>query len=162
MSPQSGITYTAIPKSNSTKTTDSPSNPPDTFEQPVRWHISLRTPISMLGLFASGILVAIGHHLFYTRLDGSVVRSTDDGSQYLTQIWIIRYGTAFAFLAKALLASAVVVAYKQHMWINLRARVNTVSTIDAMFAATYDILAFLSPSLLLRAKIPALMALIVW
>jgi hypothetical protein len=70
----------------------------------------------------------------------------------------IRHG----FRTKSLLASAVVVAYKQHIWINLRARANTVSTIDAMFAATYDVLAVLSPSLLLKAKIPALLALITW
>jgi hypothetical protein len=131
-------------------------------ERPVRWHISARAPLTMLALFVSGVLVSIGHHFFYSRLDGSAVRSLDSGSQYLTQIWIIRYGTAFAFLAKSLLASAVVVAYKQHIWINLRARANTVSTIDAMFAATYDVLAVLSPSLLLKAKIPALLALITW
>lgn len=58
--------------------------------------------------------------------------------------------------------SAVVVAYKQYMWVNLQARANTISAIDAMFAAAYDILAFLSPSLLLKAKIPALMAFITW
>lgn len=102
-----------------TKNTESTRSPLDTEEQPVRWHISPRAPLSMLTLFASGILVSVGNHLFYSRLDGSVVHSPNEGSQYFTQIWIIRYGTAFAFLAKALLASAVVVAYKQHMWINL-------------------------------------------
>lgn len=116
----------------------------------------------MLALFLYGVLVSVGHHLLNYHMDGSVVHGRDEGSQYLTQIWIIRYGTAFVFLAKALLASAVIVAYKQHMWINLRARPNTISTIDAMFAATYDILAFLTPSLLMRAKISAFMALITW
>lgn len=38
------------------------------------------------------------------------------------------------------------------MWINLQARVNPIATIDTMFVATYDILAFLNPSLLLKAK----------
>lgn len=162
MSLQDGVSYTAIPKSMVAKNTESPPSPPDTEENPVQWHISLRTPFSMLVPFASGILVSVGHHLFYSYLDGSAVQNPDEGSQYLTQIWIIRYGTAFAFLSKALLTSAVVVAYKQHIWINLRARANPISTIDAMFAATYDILAFLNPSLLLKAKILSLMAFIIW
>lgn len=117
----------------------------------------------MVALFISGILVAMGHHLFYLRFDKSAVQSLDNGaSEYLTQTWIIRYGTAFAFVAKTLLAGAIISAYRQQMWINLRYKANSVSTIDAVFAATHDILAFLSPSLLLRAKIPALMALIAW
>jgi len=116
----------------------------------------------MLALFIAGVAVSIVHHFFYKRLDGTAVHSADEGSKYLTQIWIIRYGTACAFLAKTLLASAVVVAYKQYIWTNLRARANRVSTIDAMFAATHDVLAAISPSLLLKAKLPALMALITW
>ncbi|KAJ8108152.1 hypothetical protein OPT61_g8373 [Boeremia exigua] len=162
MALQEVISYTAVPKSLTVENTESMCSAPDTEEQPVRWHISLRTPLSMMGLLVAGILVSVGHHLFYSRLDGSVVRSSDQESRYFSQIWIIRYGTAFAFLAKALLASAVIIAYKQHMWINLRAQANTISTIDAMFAATHDILAFLSPSLLLRAKMPAFMAFITW
>ncbi|KAF2746517.1 hypothetical protein M011DRAFT_487283 [Sporormia fimetaria CBS 119925] len=117
----------------------------------------------MLALFFSGVLVAVGHHLLYSRLDGTIVRGFGDGSsQYLTQTWILRYGTALAFLTKTLLASAVVVAYKQHMWINLRRKPNSVSTINAIFAATYDFLALTSPRLFLKARLPALMAFIIW
>lgn len=128
-------------------------------EDPVQWRISLYTPTSMVALFISGILVAIGHHLFYSRFHGNPV---ENSTELESQTWIIRYGTAFAFVAKTLLAGAVVIAYKQHMWINLRRKGNTISTIDAMFAATHDFIAFLSPSLFLRAKIPALMALVTW
>lgn len=131
--------------------------------QPVQWRVSLYTPISMIALFISGILVAVGHHLFYSRFDGTAVRSQQDGaSEYISQTWIIRYGTAFAFVAKTLLAGAVIIGYKQHMWINLRRKANSVATIDAVFAATHDLIAFLSPVFLLRAKIPALMALVAW
>lgn len=140
------------------------TQPSDDPVQQVQWRISLYTPISMVALFISGILVAMGHHLFYLRFDKTAVQSLDDegASEYLTQTWIIRYGTAFAFVAKTLLAGAIISAYRQQMWINLRNKANSVSTIDAVFAATHDILAFLSPSLLLRAKIPALMALVAW
>jgi hypothetical protein len=131
--------------------------------KPVQWRVSLYTPVSMILLFLSGILVAVGHHLFYLRFDLQYVHSPDDGSyKYLSQTWIIRYGTAFAFVAKTLLAGSVVVAYKQVKWISLRHKANSISTIDAVFAATHDLLAFLSPSFWLKAKIPALVALVAW
>jgi hypothetical protein len=117
----------------------------------------------MISLFISGILVAVGHHLFYLLFDTTYVQNPEDGaSKYLSQTWIIRYGTAFAFVAKTLLAGSVVIAYKKHMWINLRHKANTISTINAGFAATHDPVAFLSPSFLLKAKVPALMALVTW
>ncbi|KAL1595906.1 hypothetical protein SLS60_009596 [Paraconiothyrium brasiliense] len=125
--------------------------------------IARRVPISMLALFISGILVSVGHHLFYSRLDGTVVQSAEEkASRYVTQIWIIRYGTAFAFLAKTLLASAVVIAYKQHIWINLRSKANSIATINVIFAATHDFLAAMSPDLFVSATVPALLALATW
>jgi hypothetical protein len=156
------ISYTPIQKSEGADAKTRVGSPPTSYERPVEWRISVWSPASMLALFISGLLVSIGHHLFYSRLNGTLVNGPDDGSQYLTQIWIIRYGTAFAFLAKALLASAVVVAYKQHIWISMRTKANTISTIDAMFGATHDLLVFLRPSFVLRARIPALMALVAW
>ena len=162
MSSHNGIQYTAVPKPVATNNIELMHNPPDTKQQPVRWRISPRIPSAMLALFTAGVSVSVGHHLFYSRLDGSIVQIPNEGSRFLTQIWIIRYGTAFLFLAKLLLASTVIVAYKQHIWIDLQARANPISTIDAMFAATYDIFALLNPSLLLRAKLLALMACIIW
>jgi hypothetical protein len=162
MLPSNEVSYVALQKSPVTESTESVRSRPEAQEQPVQWRISLWTPSFMLGLLVAGIFVSGGHHVLYSRLNGTTVRDSDDGSQYLTQTWIIRYGTAFAFLSKTLLASAVVVAYKQYMWINLRSRANAISTIDAMFAATHDAYAVLSPSLLLRAKLPAIMALITW
>jgi hypothetical protein len=162
MLPSNEISYIALQKSPVTESRESVRSRPEVQEQPVQWRISLWTPSFMLGLLVAGILVSVGHHILYSHLNGTIVRDSNDGSQYLTQTWIIRYGTASAFLSKTLLASAVVVAYKQHMWINLRSTANTISTIDAMFSATHDAYAVLSPSFLLKAKVPATMALITW
>jgi hypothetical protein len=68
----------------------------------------------------------------------------------------------FAFVAKTLLAGSTVIAYKQMMWIHLRHKANSISTIDAVFAATHDLLAFFSPSFFFKAKVPALMASVAW
>jgi hypothetical protein len=131
--------------------------------QPVQWRISLYTPVSMISLFISGVLVAVGHHLFYARFHHTYTSEVNSvESVYLSQEWIIRYGTAFAFVAKTLLAGSVLVAYRQHMWITLRHKGNRLSTIDAVFAAPYDLLALLSPSMFLKAKIATLMALLAW
>jgi hypothetical protein len=162
MHPRDDISYSALPKADATSASTPIHGSATPQQNPVQWRISIGTPLSMLALFISGVLVSIGHHLFYSRLHGARVQSLGDGSIYITQIWILRYGTAFAFLAKALLASAVVIAYKQHMWRHLRKRANTITTIDALFAATDDVLALLNPSLFLKARIPAVMALVIW
>jgi hypothetical protein len=131
--------------------------------KPVQRQISLYTPVSMVSLFLSGILVAVGHHLFYSRFDRSFVHEVNKmDSKYLSQEWIIRYGTAFAFVAKTLLAGSVMVAYRQHMWITLQHKDNRLSTVDAVFAAPHDLLALLSPSMFLKAKIATSMALLAW
>lgn len=130
---------------------------------PIIWGVNWKVPVTMLTLFFSGVLISVGHHYFNSALSGNAVRTVDDGaSEYVTQIWILRYGTAFAFLSKTLLASSVAVAYKQHMWVNLRTRENSISTINSIFAATYDFLAFSSPRLAVRATSSALIALVMW
>jgi hypothetical protein len=183
MTTQPGISYAGVPRNSSdetlaflrdghyneaSKSTTTAQIAPCIGEdqgthQPVQWRISPYTPMSMVSLFLSGVLVAIGHHLFYLRFDLQRVHTPDDGtSRYLSQTWIIRYGTAFAFASKTLLAGSVVVAYKQVMWINLRHKANSIFTIDAVFAATHDPLAFFSLSFILNLKVPVLLALIAW
>lgn len=156
------ISYTAIPLSTDSSISKSLPHPSNPEQRQVEWRISPWTPLATINLFIAGVLVCIGHHLFYTRLDGTPVRTLEDGSKYYTQTWIIRYGTAFAFLAKVLLAGSVVVAYKQRIWVDLRCRAHKIETIDAIFAATYDLTALMNPTLFLGAKLPLIMALIAW
>jgi hypothetical protein len=72
----------------------------------------------LLALFA-GIALALGHHLFYQRLDGALVPA---GSYDLAVRTVSRQqfntgvGTAFAFLVKAALTIAVSIAYVQVFW----------------------------------------------
>ncbi|KAK8016601.1 hypothetical protein PG993_014790 [Apiospora rasikravindrae] len=130
---------------------------------PVKWKVEWKAPASMLFLFISGVLVTIAHHCFNSFFSGRDVEAVEElGSEFATQIWILRYGTAFAFLSKTLLASAVAIAYKQHIWITLGDRANSISTINVIFAATHDFLALLNPKLAMRAVTPALMALVIW
>ncbi|PHH88919.1 hypothetical protein CDD83_6881 [Cordyceps sp. RAO-2017] len=71
-------------------------------------------PAKMVGLLLLGIAFAIGHHFFNRRLDSTPVDTK------AIQEWVGRVGLAFAFLTKALLVGAVIMAYKQHVWTDFR------------------------------------------
>jgi len=53
------------------------------------------SPVLMVGLTVLAPLVAVGHHLFYVYLDGKQVSQVT-----IPQAWVIRVGTAFAYLSK--------------------------------------------------------------
>ena len=131
----------------------------------VQWGIHWLVPAKMLALFATGIALAIGHHCYYHSLAGTEVLSTaNQASTWDTnrQEWKIRFGTAFAFLAKTCLASSVAIAYTQHIWASCRRKAYSISGLDALFSATSDVFAFASLDLAVRAKIGAVLAAFVW
>ena len=96
----------------------------------VRWGVHWRAPMLMVLLFIAGIAFAVGHHIFYHSLDGTLVTSTSQ------QEWTIRIGTGLAFLVKAALAAAVGVAFTQYLWTVARTEAMAVGSIDAMFSMT--------------------------
>lgn len=65
----------------------------------VHWYV----PTSMLVVFILGCAGAVGHHLFYSYLNGRPAKN---------QLTMNRYGTAFAFFTKASLVGSVVLAYR--------------------------------------------------
>lgn len=141
---------------------DSPATQHE-VDSPVVWTRGWQAPAMMLFLFVCGVSVTIGHHEFNRYLSGKDVRDIETmAGEFATQIWILRYGTAFTFLEKTLFASSVAIAYKQHIWITLSDKGNSVSTINAIFAATSDIIALLNPRLIKSSFTSALMALVIW
>ncbi|KAL2690107.1 hypothetical protein Neosp_004175 [[Neocosmospora] mangrovei] len=100
-----------------------------------------------------GICFAIGHHFFYSSLDGEIV---DD------QLRMLRWGTALAFACKASLTAAVLSAFDQQVWATVRSRFLTVVALDSMFAATENPLDMLNLELLTKAKMAVAMALFGW
>lgn len=59
---------------------------------------------AMVGLWLCGFAFAVGHHIFYTSLDGKLAEDQD---------MVIRYGTAFAFLTKASIVASAGIAIQQ-------------------------------------------------
>lgn len=110
----------------------------------------------MVLLFIAGIAFAVGHHIFYHSLDGTLVTSTSQ------QEWTIRIGTGLAFLVKAALAASVGVAFTQYLWTIARTEAMAVGSIDAMFSMTKNPLAFINFEVLWKAKLLVLLALASW
>ncbi|KAF7531179.1 hypothetical protein G7054_g9124 [Neopestalotiopsis clavispora] len=93
---------------------------------------------ALLGSLAVGLLLAIGHDLFYRSLEGRSINSVD-----LSQQWVSRIGTGFAFLVKASLVNAIIIAYTQRLWRKMQTRALEVGKIDHLMAAPTNILSLL-------------------
>ncbi|KAL2069201.1 hypothetical protein VTL71DRAFT_15539 [Oculimacula yallundae] len=131
-------------------------------ERKAVWSIDWRAPLKMIGLLSLGVAVAVGHHFFYRHLHLKEVSTDNSRWNFNSQSWAIRYGTAFAFLAKTFLAACISVAYQQHIWTTMRSKRITISGLDATFGATKDIFAFLNPTFLLNVKVGAVLAALTW
>lgn len=108
---------------------------------------------SMYFLLVTGVLFAVGHHLFYRSLDGKDATN---------QILLLRYGALLSFLSKASLAAAAVTAFRQRVWMTVRRKVLSLAAVDSLFAATEDLPALFNLELFRQAKIAMLLAIYVW
>ena len=119
--------------------------------------LDIVSPVAMTaGLFLLGMAFTIGHYVFYRSWRDHIV----DGN--LEQEYIIRAGTAFAFLSKASLVGAVVVAHKQIAWDTVHKRAITIDGVNAMFVAPTDLTSFWNGDMLRRAKTATILALLTW
>ncbi|KAH8670218.1 hypothetical protein BGZ60DRAFT_527700 [Tricladium varicosporioides] len=119
-------------------------------------HIYWRSPASMVAAFVVGILMAVGHHLYYSSLDSDIVGNPDE------QQGKLRYGNFFAFATQFTLASSVGFAYTQWLWRTLRKRTITVSCLDSAFSADTVLMSMFNPEMWWKLKLASLLALLVW
>ncbi|OLN95210.1 hypothetical protein CCHL11_10296 [Colletotrichum chlorophyti] len=113
------------------------------------WHTSW----NMYFFLFAGIAFALGHHFFYKTLDGTEASN---------QIRMMRYGTALAFLSKASLASAVILAFRQRVWMTVRRKMLTLAAVDSLFAAAEDMSAIFNFEVFRQARVAMVLALYVW
>jgi hypothetical protein len=113
-------------------------------------------PTLMVGWLLLGAAVALGHHFFYSWLDGRLVQSKDE------QEWYGRIGTSLAFLTKTLLTAASTIAYAQLLWRTLRSRAVSIRGVDALFGVTSNAWNLASLELWRRGPLPAAVAAILW
>jgi hypothetical protein len=104
-----------------------------------------QAPATIIFALLFGLLFAVGHHLFYANLNGNKVASEDLrilGSDISPQQLNVAIGTAFAFLVKASLVTAVSTAYLQLLWRALlrSARGSTLGNLDTAFSGLNNII----------------------
>ncbi|KAF3766897.1 hypothetical protein M406DRAFT_274340, partial [Cryphonectria parasitica EP155] len=114
-----------------------------------RWHSSF----TMYICFVFGFFCAVGHHIFYTRLNGQIANNQSE---------MLRYGTFLAYATKASYGAAIVSAFKQRVWVTVRSRFMSISGLDSMFAGAENMLAMLNFDFLRDAKGAFALALFAW
>lgn len=107
----------------------------------------------MYFFFLFGLLCAVGHHIFYSTLDGKLADR---------QLEMLRYGTVLAFAAKAGLVAAVVTAFRQRIWLTVRSKLLSVAALDSLFAATDDVTAMWNVEVYRSATVAMALASFVW
>jgi hypothetical protein len=155
MNVEGSTRYHDVPEEFNEPGTEDPSSPGNvTRPERIPGFMSYAT---MLGLLAIAIATAAGHHAFYDYLDGREVNHVS-----LSQSWVIRIGTAFAFLFKASLVPAVGVAFCQGFWYAVRRNPIRVAGLDAMFGVLQNPFKFMNRDLVWRTKRLFFLALICW
>ena len=104
-----------------------------------------------------GALTALAQHFFYSYVDGRPPQQVP-----IQQIWVIRTGTALAFLFKTSLVASIGIAFCQRSWFSFQRDAISVDGIDAVFGVLRDPLKFFVSDMLLRTKVLTLLALISW
>ncbi|KAI0546996.1 hypothetical protein F4679DRAFT_377242 [Xylaria curta] len=123
-------------------------------------------PALMMGAWLGGILVALGHHIYYSRLHGSAVDVDEHilGLYLTSQQFTNAAGTALAFVTRALLILATSTAFAQIFWRAARnpTRLNTLGDLDTMFSGLSNLMAFRNVSAWWKNPLLLLVALTSW
>ena len=111
----------------------------------------------MLLSLLAGVALTVGHHFFYARFDGLQVDNVS-----MSQTWIIRIGTGFAFVVKTLLVVATSIAFVQQQWLALSHRSFKIRQIDTLTSVLSNALLFCESRIWLRFPLLTLLAGIAW
>jgi hypothetical protein len=128
-------------------------------------HIHWKAPTLMVSSLVAGLILAVGHHVFYSRLNGSPAPASDydlGGWSIPKQQANIAGGTAFAFLVKASLVVAVGTAYIQTFWRAIAARDIKLAHLDTLGSVPGSITALVAIWRWVNFPLLLLLALIIW
>ncbi|KAK5310170.1 hypothetical protein LTR70_009672 [Exophiala xenobiotica] len=140
-----------------TKDDASPSKRPD--ERDNKTTASSRDRLSfslvyMLVTLVAGVFIAVGHHLFYSRLDGQPVDTQ------ISQTWVNRIGTGLAFVVKLFFVAAVGIAYTQYQWRTISRKPWKIKQIDSLTGVLNNAWYFYDVSLWTRVPVLTVMAVV--
>ncbi|KAE9368893.1 hypothetical protein N431DRAFT_382690 [Stipitochalara longipes BDJ] len=118
---------------------------------------------TMVSSLFCGMLLALGHHLFYISLNGKPVGAPQHIIRGVTRQQLnLTLGTLFAFLVKACLAVAITTAYTQIFWRAVKKRSTRLTTIDTIYYGPTNLWSLLSFSVWRKYPLLLLLALTVW
>ena len=103
-----------------------------------------------------GVGTAFLHHFFYVRL-----KDTAAGDS-AAQMWVLWIGTGITFITLFFFSVANGIAFTQYVWVVVKRHVLTVGGLDALFALTSDLTAFLKVELWKKARFAMLIAFVFW
>jgi hypothetical protein len=93
----------------------------------------------------------------FSHLNGKPVASIP-----VSQSWIFRFGTAFAFLVKVAFAVSVIASYVQYQWFKFHRQSFRVDEIDSLTGVLEDVLHFFRTHVFLRQPVLLLVAIVSW
>ncbi|KAK4139164.1 uncharacterized protein C8A04DRAFT_40938 [Dichotomopilus funicola] len=130
----------------------SPGGPPHPKRSFPLWRLAVGG-WRMYGLFLFGFACAVGHHAFYSSLDG---KPADD------QIKMMRFGGLLSYAAKAGLLAAVIFAYQQQVWVTAIHNTMRLRAVDSLFAASNEPHALLNWEFVRKARVATALAVAAW
>lgn len=126
-----------------------------------------QAPTTIIFSLIAGLLLAVGHHLFYNRLHGQ--QASPDGFKILgshvsPQQLNIAIGTAIAYLVKTFLVLALSTAYLQLLWRALlkATRGSTLGDLDTAFSGLSNLISLSKVWVWWRAPLLFCLALVAW
>jgi hypothetical protein len=122
-----------------------------------------RAYTTMVASLVAGILLALGHHLFYSSLNGKPVGAAEEVMHWVTrQQFNGTIGCLFAFSVNTFLLVAVTTAYTQISWSAIKGRSTRLDTIDTIFQAATSFWTLFSFKIWWKYPVLLLLALIIW
>ncbi|KAF3908468.1 hypothetical protein ABW21_db0203593 [Orbilia brochopaga] len=120
-----------------------------------KWGITWQSPSLAIASYVSGLLVAVGNHIYFTRLNNT---------PYVNVVWVGRYALVLALIVKTCFATCILVCYEQVVWMGFRHRSKgtSIRAIDAMFGSTYQVVSLLYPAMWLENPLAAITIAIRW
>lgn len=129
-------------------------NPDDHVFQNEKY-LSWWKPIIWMAFWISlGVLVSLGHHLAYQRLDGQP-------QSIFSQGWAHNLGSAAAFLIKTSFTLTILLAFQEALWFSFRRKAIKISLIDKLFTLSSNPASFLSTAFV-DAPLPTMLAIFAW
>jgi hypothetical protein len=125
--------------------------------------IHWRAYATMVASLLFGVLLALGHHLFYSHLNGKPVGAPEHVIKGVTRQQLnLTLGTLFAFLVNAFLGIAVTTSYTQIVWRAIKKRATTLDTIDTVFHVVTNFWSLFYFSVWWKYPLLLVLALTIW